>query len=113
MFESELVPQFSGSSLIIAEETGNYYDMHEALDYENAAITRIYVQRIEDESAVIDERLKEICLRAVRMKRALSRAVQLEIFTNSLLHVFRQRPGFFLSAFDLALEDPAPVTPLD
>ena len=31
---------------IVAEETGSYYETQEALDHENAATTRVYVQRI-------------------------------------------------------------------
>ncbi|MDQ3254429.1 MAG: site-specific integrase, partial [Acidobacteriota bacterium] len=31
---------------IVAEETGSYHDTQEALDHENAATTRVYVQRI-------------------------------------------------------------------
>jgi site-specific recombinase XerD len=31
---------------IVAEETGSYLEAQEALDHENAATTRVYVQRI-------------------------------------------------------------------
>lgn len=49
---------------IVAEETGSYYETQEALDHENAATTRVYVQRI---TVKADKHSSKI---AQRMKRA-------------------------------------------
>ena len=48
---------------IVAEETGSFYETQEALDHENAATTRVYVQRItvkaDKHSARIAERIRK------------------------------------------------------
>lgn len=51
---------------IVAEETGSYHETQEALDHENAATTRVYVQRI---TVKADKHSDKI---ARRMKRANS-----------------------------------------
>ena len=47
---------------IVAEETGSFSDTQEALDHENAATTRVYVQRItvkaDKHSRKIAERMR-------------------------------------------------------
>jgi site-specific recombinase XerD len=49
---------------IVAEETGSYQETQEALDHENAATTRVYVQRItiktDKHSGKIARRLKQL-----------------------------------------------------
>jgi integrase len=51
---------------IVAEETGSYADTQEALDHENAATTRVYVQRItvksDKHSSKIAKRIKRVSL---------------------------------------------------
>ena len=47
---------------IVAEETGSFLETQEALDHENAATTRVYVQRItvkaDKHSSKVAQRLK-------------------------------------------------------
>jgi site-specific recombinase XerC len=47
---------------IVAEDTGSYQETQEALDHENAATTRVYVQRItvkaDKQSSKIAQRMK-------------------------------------------------------
>ena len=49
---------------IVAEETGSFLETQEALDHENAATTRVYVQRItvkaDKHSSKIAQRLKRL-----------------------------------------------------